>query len=81
MCKKNQHPRPILITVSIGGILVQEMASFLDYEKLIIVSSVKSNKELPSHMKLAQITNAHRLLVQNGLKILKVYQSLFWEIV
>ena len=45
-----------------GGILVQEMAGFLDCEKVIIVSSVKSNKELPAHMKLAQITNAHKLL-------------------
>ena len=62
MCERIKHPKPILIGVSMGGILVQEMASFLDYGKLIIVSSVKSNKELPSHMKLAQITNAHRLL-------------------
>jgi hypothetical protein len=51
-----------------GGILVQEMASFLDYDKLIIVSSIKSNKELPSHMKLAQITNAHRLLPTQWIK-------------
>ena len=44
------------------------MASFLDYDKLIIVSSIKSNKELPSHMKLAQITNAHRLLPTQWIK-------------
>ena len=62
MCGRIMHPKPILIGVSMGGILVQEMACFLDYEKIIIVSSVKSNKELPPHMKLAQITNAHKLL-------------------
>ncbi|MBB13473.1 MAG: alpha/beta hydrolase [Flavobacteriaceae bacterium] len=68
MCERIKHPKPILIGVSMGGILVQEMASFLDYDKLIIVSSVKSNKELPSHMKLAQITNAHRLLPTQWIK-------------
>ena len=62
MCERVKHPKPILIGVSMGGILVQEMAGFLDCEKVIIVSSVKSNKELPTHMKLAQITNAHKLL-------------------
>jgi len=68
MCERIKHPKPILIGVSMGGILVQEMASFLDYDKLIIVSSVKSNKELPSHMKLAQITNVHRLLPTQWIK-------------
>ena len=62
MCERIIHPKPILIGVSMGGVLVQEMADFLDYEKVIIVSSIKSNRELPSHMKLAQITNAHKLL-------------------
>ena len=62
MCERVKHPKPILIGVSMGGVLVQEMACFLDCEKVIIVSSVKSNKELPAHMKLAQITNAHKLL-------------------
>ena len=46
-----------------AGILVQEMANFLECEKVIIISSIKSNKELPNlDMKLAKITNAHKLL-------------------
>jgi len=68
MCERIMHPKPILIGVSMGGILVQEMAYFLDYEKIIIVSSVKSSKELPPHMKLAQITNAHKLLPTQWIK-------------
>ena len=62
MCKRIKHPRPILIGVSMGGILVQEMANYLECEKVIIISSIKSNKELPNPMKLAKITNAHKLL-------------------
>ena len=68
MCRRIKHPKPILIGVSFGGILVQEMAGFLDYEKVIIVSSIKSNKELPTHMKLAKITNAHKLLPTQWIK-------------
>ena len=66
--KRIKHPKPILIGVSFGGILVQEMAGFLDYEKVIIVSSIKSNKELPTHIKLAKITNAHKLLPTQWIK-------------
>ena len=38
------------------------MANYLECEKVIIISSIKSNKELPNPMKLAKITNAHKLL-------------------
>ena len=62
MSKFVKHDRAVLIGVSFGGILVQEMAQFLDLRKLIIISSVKSNKELPSRMKIAKTTKAYKLL-------------------
>jgi pimeloyl-ACP methyl ester carboxylesterase len=64
-----KHQNAVLIGVSFGGVLVQEMASFLDLKKLIIVSSVKSNHEIPLRMKIAKQTKAYKLvptgLVQN----------------
>lgn len=64
-----KHQNAVLIGVSFGGVLVQEMASFLDLKKLIIVSSVKSNLEIPLRMKIAKQTKAYKLvptgLVQN----------------
>jgi len=36
-----QHQEVVLVGVSFGGILVQEMAQFLQVRKLIIISSVK----------------------------------------
>jgi pimeloyl-ACP methyl ester carboxylesterase len=57
-----KHKDAVLVGVSFGGILVQEMAKFLTLKKLIIVSSVKSNKELPRRMKLAKTTKAYKLL-------------------
>ena len=52
----------VLIGVSFGGILVQEMAHFLKVRKVIIISSVKSNKEFPRRMKIAKTTKAYKLL-------------------
>lgn len=56
------HDNAVLLGVSFGGILVQEMSQFLNLRKLIIVSSVKSNKELPNRMKFAKTTKAYKLL-------------------
>lgn len=55
------HENSVLIGVSFGGILVQEMSAFLNLKKLIIISSVKSKYELPRRMKLAKLTKAYRL--------------------
>jgi len=63
------HENPVLIGVSFGGILVQEMARFITVRKIIIISSVKSNLEFPKRMALAKKTKAYKLipigLVQN----------------
>ncbi|WP_394750610.1 alpha/beta fold hydrolase [Spongiimicrobium salis] len=62
MCNKIEHKNPVLIGVSFGGMLVQEMAKHIPVRKLIIVSSVKQNKELPKRMKFARRTKIYKLL-------------------
>lgn len=62
MAEKVTAPNPVIIGVSFGGILVQEMASFLNPQKVIIISSVKSNIEFPLRMKIAKTTKAYRLI-------------------
>jgi pimeloyl-ACP methyl ester carboxylesterase len=62
MSKKITAPNPVLIGVSFGGILVQEMAAFLNPLKVIIISSVKSNAEFPRRMKIAKTTKAYKLI-------------------
>jgi pimeloyl-ACP methyl ester carboxylesterase len=59
--KKN----PVLVGVSFGGILVQEIAEFITVRKVIIISSVKSNLEFPLRMKLAKTTKAYKLIPTN----------------
>jgi esterase/lipase len=61
MAEKVTHQNPVLIGVSFGGVLVQEMSKFLKPKKVIIISSVKSNKELPQRMKIAKTTKAYKL--------------------
>lgn len=62
MAEKVKHNNAVLVGVSFGGVLVQEMAQFLTLKKLIIVSSVKCNSELPRRLKFAKTTKAYKLL-------------------
>lgn len=62
MSEKIEYDNVVLLGVSFGGVLVQEMSKFLNLKKLIIVSSVKNRHELPKRMKLAKITKAYKLL-------------------
>ncbi len=52
----------VLIGVSFGGVLVQEMSRFLMVKRLIIISSVKSKQELPARMKLARYSGVYKIL-------------------
>lgn len=62
MAEKVIHDGAVLIGVSFGGVLVQEMKQFLNPRKVIIISSVRCNLELPSRMKIAKSTKAYKLL-------------------
>lgn len=62
MAEKVNDKNAVLIGVSFGGILVQEMKQFLNPKKVIIISSVKSNVELPRRMKIAKTTKAYKIL-------------------
>lgn len=57
-----KHDNVVLIGVSFGGVIVQEMSKHISVRKLIIISSVKSLYELPKHMQLAKMTLAYKLL-------------------
>ena len=70
------HENPVLLGVSLGGILVQEIAKCIPVKKVIIVSSVKQKKELPKKMLFARYTKIHRLLptgLVNNVELLAKY--------
>lgn len=60
--EKITHENPVLIGVSFGGILVQEMAKHIAVRKVIIISSVRSNAEFPRRLKIAKTTKAYKLI-------------------
>ena len=64
----------VLVGVSFGGVLVQEMAAFLKLHKLIIISSVKTNLELPLRMKIAKSTKAYKLMPTSLLQNIEILQ-------
>ncbi|MFV5686271.1 alpha/beta hydrolase [Flavobacterium sp. GB2R13] len=65
IAEKIQYKNPVLIGVSFGGILVQEMAKYIDARKVIIISSVRSNLEFPRRLKIAKTTKAYKLIPMN----------------
>ncbi|WP_299438804.1 alpha/beta hydrolase [uncultured Aquimarina sp.] len=62
MCEEIEHKDCVLIGVSFGGIMVQEMSKYLNVKKLIIISSVKNKHELPRRIKLTRKTKAYKLM-------------------
>lgn len=72
MSKLVVHDNAVLVGVSFGGVLVQEMAQFLDLKRLIIISSVKCNTEVPLRMKIAKSTKAYKLVPTSLMKNVEV---------
>ena len=56
-----KHENPILIGVSFGGIIVQEIGKYINPGKIILISSIKSENEIPKRLKFLQITKAYKL--------------------
>jgi pimeloyl-ACP methyl ester carboxylesterase len=57
-----KHENPIVVGVSFGGIIVQEIAKIIKVKKIVVISSVKTKYELPRRMVLAKYTGLHRLI-------------------
>lgn len=52
----------VLVGVSFGGVVAQEMNSFLKLKKLIIISSIKTKHELPTKFKIAKNLRFYKLI-------------------
>lgn len=76
MAQYIKHENIILVGVSFGGMLVQEMARHVKTKKVIVVSSVKHESELPKRMLFAKYTKVHKLLptgLVNNVELLAKY--------
>lgn len=56
-----KHENPVLVGVSFGGILVQEIAKKIPVQKVIVISSVLSSREFPKRLKWAKSYQLYHL--------------------
>lgn len=61
MAESVTNENPVLIGISFGGIIVQEMAEMVNARRVIIISSVKCNKEFPRRMRFARVTHLYNI--------------------
>ncbi|MDQ7917501.1 alpha/beta hydrolase [Mesonia sp. MT50] len=55
------HENPVLIGVSFGGVIVQEMSKQIRVKRLILISTVKNKFELPKRMRFARKTALYKI--------------------
>lgn len=72
MTKEN----PVLIGVSFGGIIVQEIAAIRSVRKVIIISSVKTRMELPKRMQVSKTIRLHKLLPTSWVRYINTLDSI-----
>ena len=77
MCNDIKTEKPILVGVSFGGIMVQEMAKFIETKKVIIISSVKNQDELPKKFKMAKFTKIYKFFPTKVVSNFEEYAQYF----
>lgn len=60
--KQITQPNPVLIGVSFGGILVQEISKIIPTQKVIIISSVQSYRQYPQRIKFLRKSKLYKLI-------------------
>jgi pimeloyl-ACP methyl ester carboxylesterase len=78
MCDEIKHENPVLIGVSFGGIMVQEMSKIIKTKKIVVISSIESNKELPTLLKVAQRTKVYKLFPTKFVENIEDYTKYFY---
>jgi pimeloyl-ACP methyl ester carboxylesterase len=66
---------PILMGLSFGGMICTEIAKQVPVSKIIIISSVKSAKELPFWMKAAATLKLHKIVPLKSTKLTQPIQN------
>ncbi|WP_435415201.1 alpha/beta hydrolase [Polaribacter aestuariivivens] len=77
MSDEVKEKNPVLVGVSFGGIMVQEMAKFVNPRKVIIISSVKNQEELPKKFKLAKFTKVYKFFPTKVITNFEEYAQYF----
>jgi esterase/lipase len=75
MSESIMDENPVLMGLSFGGIMSIEIAKHIAAEKVILISSVKSSKEIPAWMKLAGRLKLNKLFPMRPNKLFEPIQN------
>lgn len=70
-----KEENPILLGLSFGGMMSVEIAKQIPVEKLILLSSIKSVKELPRWMRTVGILRLNRVFPMRSFKLMEPIQN------
>lgn len=70
-----RDPEPILMGLSFGGMMAIEIAKQIPVQKLILISSIKTVKELPAWMRTAGILRLNRILPMRSFRLMEPIQN------
>ncbi len=63
-----KSPKPTLIGLSFGGMMAMEVSKLIDTEQVLLISSAKTNEEIPFYYRLAGQIGLHKILPYSVLK-------------
>lgn len=75
MCAAISEENPVLMGLSFGGMLCTEIAKLIPVEKIIIISSIKSSKELPFWMKAAATLKLNKIVPLKSTRLTQPIQN------
>ncbi|TKG87351.1 alpha/beta hydrolase [Puteibacter caeruleilacunae] len=70
--------RPTLLGLSFGGIMAVEVAKQIDTEKVVLIASAKTQKEIPFYYRFAGQLGVHKLLPTRLLKSSNIITNWFF---
>lgn len=80
MSKKIEHKNPVLIGVSFGGIVAQEISKIVPCEKIIIISSIKTKHELSKRLRIVRFFRLYKLFPSKSIdKIENLLRKIYKE--
>jgi pimeloyl-ACP methyl ester carboxylesterase len=75
MSKQIQHENPVLIGLSFGGMMCIEIAKCINTQLVILISSIKSFREIPLWMKLSAKTKLNKIFPLRSFKLIEPIEN------
>jgi pimeloyl-ACP methyl ester carboxylesterase len=71
-----KEDNPVLMGLSFGGIVCTEIAKQIPVSRIIIISSIKSSKELPGWMRMVAMFKLNRIFPMRSSRLTRPFQNL-----